>query len=141
MHDFTAQQQSLYTHTHTLTGLARPMGTGRGVAQRCSTTPHQPCWASEKLLYQGSTQSQDLIFLLPPLPGGLTATLYDPHFNLIMASSNQQRVFHFMFANLECRQLRKGSDTSLVGFLSEEKQPRWGPNKSCSVTATVIDDD
>lgn len=71
-------------------------------------------------------------------------TLYDPHFNLITASSSQQRVFHFMFANLKCRQLRNGSDTSLVGFLSEEKQlrsERWQANKSCPVTATVIDDD
>lgn len=90
------------------------------------------------------SSSQDLIFLLPPLPGGLTMTLYDPHFNLIMASSSQQRVFHFMFANLKCRQPRNGSDTSPVGFLSEEKQlrsERWQANKSCSVTATVIDDD
>lgn len=71
-------------------------------------------------------------------------TLHDPHFNLIVPSSSQQRVFHFMFPNLKCRQLQNGGDTSLVGFLSEKKQlrsDRWQADKSCSVTATVIDDD
>lgn len=34
MHDFTGQQQSLYTHT----GQAIPMGTGIGVTQWCSTS-------------------------------------------------------------------------------------------------------